>query len=99
MDVHHACLCKTLVYHSQGQTGRFTVWLNGAQNSGLVNFVPESRLPFFLQANLAVTICINQFHLPKNSRRPRKPENGIKNGFEEMEQEFPFGTFQTGKKD
>ena len=26
--------------------GRSTVWLNGKQNSGLVNFVPESRLPF-----------------------------------------------------
>jgi len=29
-----------------GQTGRSTVWINGTQNSGLVNFVSESRLPF-----------------------------------------------------
>ena len=29
-----------------GQTGRFTVWANGKQNSGLANFIPESRLPF-----------------------------------------------------
>ena len=29
-----------------GQTSRSTVWANGTQNSGLVNFVPESRLPF-----------------------------------------------------
>ena len=35
-----------VVYHLQGQTGRFMVWLNGSQSSGLVNFVPESRLPF-----------------------------------------------------
>ena len=28
------------------QTGRSKVWVNGTQNSGLVNFVPESRLPF-----------------------------------------------------
>ena len=28
------------------QTGRSKVWVNGAQNSGLVSFVPESRLPF-----------------------------------------------------
>ena len=36
-----------LVLHLEGQTGRFTVWaLNGSQSSGLVNFVPESRLPF-----------------------------------------------------
>ena len=35
-----------VVCHLYGQTGRFTVWANGKQNSGLVNFVPESRLPF-----------------------------------------------------
>ena len=38
-----------IVYHLHaihGQTGRSTVWANGTQNSGLVNFVPESRLPF-----------------------------------------------------
>ena len=28
------------------QTGRFTVWVNGSQSSGLVNLVPKSRLPF-----------------------------------------------------
>ena len=38
---------KTMVvYHLHGQTGRFTVWVNAKQSSGLVNFVPESRLPF-----------------------------------------------------
>ena len=41
-------------------------------SSGLVNFAPESRLPF-------------------TGKRPRKPETGIKDGFEEMEHEFPFG--------
>ena len=33
-----------VVYHLPGQTGRFTVWVNGKQNSGLVNFIPESPL-------------------------------------------------------
>ena len=33
-----------VVYHLHGQTGRFTVWINGTQSSGLVNLVPESRL-------------------------------------------------------
>ena len=28
------------------ETDRLTVWANGKQNSGLVNFIPESRLPF-----------------------------------------------------
>ena len=35
-----------VVYHLHGQTSRFTVWVNGSQSSGLVNFVPESRFPF-----------------------------------------------------
>ena len=35
-----------VVYHLNGQTGRSMVWANGSQNSGLVNFVPESRLLF-----------------------------------------------------
>ena len=30
-----------------GQTSRSTAWANGTQNSGLVNFVPESRLPLY----------------------------------------------------
>ena len=29
-----------------GQSSRFTVWVNGKQNSRLVNFVPEWSLPF-----------------------------------------------------
>ena len=33
-----------------------------------------------------VQISTNQFHLPK--KRPRKPETGIKDGFEEMEHEY-----------
>ena len=37
--------------HLHGQTGRFTVWANGKRNSGLVNFIRESRLPFHLPEN------------------------------------------------
>ena len=44
-------------FHLHGQTGLFTVWTNGKQNSGLVNFVSETRLPF-----------VNQLHLPKKGR-------------------------------
>ena len=35
-----------IVFYSHGQTGRFTVWSNGKQNSVLENFITESRLPF-----------------------------------------------------
>ena len=35
-----------VVYHQHRQTGQFTVWANGKQNSELFYFVPESRLPF-----------------------------------------------------
>ena len=34
-----------VVYHLHGQTGLFMVWVNGSQSSGLINFVPQSRLP------------------------------------------------------
>ena len=33
-------------YHLLGQTGRSTVRANGTQNSGVVNFVAKSLLPF-----------------------------------------------------
>ena len=39
--------CVTFLIH--GQAGRSTVWANGTQNLGLVNFLPESRLPFTVQ--------------------------------------------------
>ena len=46
-----------------GQTGRFTDWVNGMKNSGLVNFIPE----------YGFTVCFtNQFHLPKNGREGLK---------------------------
>ena len=35
-----------LLYHLHGQTDRLTDWVNGNQNSRLVNFVHESRLQF-----------------------------------------------------
>ena len=41
LGVFEGCL-----HHLHGQAGRFAVWANGKQNLGLVNFVPESRLPF-----------------------------------------------------
>ena len=36
---------------------------------------------------------------PFTEKRPRRPETGIKDGFEEMEREFPFETFRPGKQD
>ena len=73
---------STVVYYLHGQTGRFTVWVNGSQSSGLVNFFPESRL-----------------HRPFTGKRPRRPETGIKDGFEKTEHEFPFGIFHPEKLD
>ena len=46
---------------------------------------------------IAFTIATNKFHLPK--KRPRRPEPGIKDGFEEMELEFPIGRFRPEKQD
>ena len=62
--------------------------VNGWQSSGQSGkFRP--RIDF--------TICTNQFHLPK--KRPRRSETGIKDGFEGMEHEFPFGIFHPEKQD
>ena len=59
------------VVHGLGVTWRlFTVGENGKQNSGMVNFNPKSRLPFA------------QFSFEK---RPRKPETGVKDEFEDLE--------------
>ena len=49
---------------------------------------------------IAFTICTNQFHLPKNDREGlKRPKTGLKDGFEEMEHEFPFGIFRPEKHD
>ena len=43
------CWKTMVVYHllaCDGQTGWSMVWANGMQNSGLVNFILESHLPF-----------------------------------------------------
>ena len=74
-----------VVYHLRGQSGRFTA--NGGQNSELVNFIAE----------VAFTICRNQFHWPK--KRSPKPETGIKHGFEQMEDKFPCGILRPEKQD
>ena len=35
-----------VVHYLHRQTGQFTVWANGTQNSGQVNFIPESCFSF-----------------------------------------------------
>jgi len=36
----------SVVCHLPGQTSRSTIWANDKKNSGVVNVIPESRLPF-----------------------------------------------------
>ena len=67
------------------QSSRFTVKADGKQNSTLVNFVPEQRLPF---------AKISFIYRKRLGRRA----TGIKDSFEEVEHEFPFGTFRPQKK-
>ena len=59
------------------------IWTICHQNWELLNFVPESRLPF-------VQIS--------SEKRPRRPETGIKGGFHEREREFLFETFRPSGK-
>ena len=48
-------------------------------------FVPESRLPSLYKS------------VPFSKKRPRRPEPGFKDGFEDMEHEFQFGIFRPEK--
>ena len=50
----------------------------------VLNLVPESRLPF---------AQIGSF----TGKRPKRPEAGVTDGFEEMEHEFPLGIFRPEK--
>ena len=58
-----------VVYHLHGQTGWFTVWVNGKKNSGLVNLTPDSRFNLYRSVSFSV-------------KRPLKPEPGVKDGFD-----------------
>ena len=75
-----------VVYHLRGQTGRFIMWVNGSQSSGLVN----------LSRN-----CVYHLYksVPLTGKRPRRPETGIKDGFKKTKHEFPFGIFYPEKED
>ena len=71
----------------------FQPWVcaNVMQNSGLVNFVPESRLP---------CICLNK-SIPFTAKRARKSGKYWYQSWlwRNMEHEFPFGTFHQEKQD
>ena len=56
---------------------------NPAQTSVLVNFVPES--------------CLLK-SVPFTGKQPRRPETGIKDGFEEMEHKLPLRIFHPEKQ-
>ena len=43
--------------------------------------------------------CTNQFYFPENGHQGLRSENrDLKDAFEEMEYEFPFGTFRPEKQ-
>ena len=63
------------------QTSRFMVWVNAVQNSGLINFIPESRLTFVQFDSLS-------------DKRPRRLKTGVKDSFEKNKKEVPFRTFR-----
>ena len=67
-----------------GQTCQFSVWANGKQNSGLINFILESCLPF---------VQISSVYL-KMATKARK---WYQICFEEKEHKFPFGAFHLEK--
>ena len=52
---------------------------------------------WYFPPGIAFTFCRKS--VPFTEKLPRKPETGIKVGFEEMEHEFPFGTSRPKKAD
>ena len=50
-----------------------------------------SKIHDKFHSEIAFTICTDQFHF--GEKGPRKPETVIKDGYEEIEHKFPFGTF------
>ena len=54
-----------VVYHLHGQTVRLTVWINGLQSSGLVNFVRESRLPFVQTSSIYGRMALKKWNTEK----------------------------------
>ena len=71
--------------HLHGQTGRFTVWVNGKNNSEMANFHMDDR----------VYMTIVYKSLPFTEKRPRTPESGIRDGFEaKTTNSVPFETFR-----
>ena len=78
--VHFGCLLFTWANQSLHGLG-----INGKQNSGLVNFIPEYYCVYHL------------FHLLK--KWLRRPKTGIKDGFKELEHKIPYETFRLRKYD
>ena len=65
-------------------TRLFSIYMRKPFGSRFGQLVSKFRIVIFL-SGLAFTICTNPSHLQRESG------TGIKNGFDEMEHEFPFG--------
>ena len=68
-------------------------WANRSVHS-LSKWFAEFRTGKF-RPGIAITIST----ISTDQLRPRRPETGIKDGFEEMDHEFPFGIFHPDKQD
>ena len=78
-----------VVYHSHVQTGWFTVWENGKQNSRLLNFIRESGLLFVLVSSISAF----------TEKQQQNIETGIKNRFETLKHKgLPFQMFRCSWK-
>ena len=74
-----------VVYHFQGQSGRFTVWANCKQNSGLL-ILSRNRLSHLYKS------------VPFTEKRTRKPENGIIWNIPPGKTGLPFEVFHYSRK-
>ena len=78
-----------VVHYLHGQTGQFTVWANGTQNSGQVNFIPESCFSFakissFNRKTAAKALNWYQRWLWRNGTRISVPSRKNKTTFSDV---------------
>ena len=74
-----------MVCHLHGQTGRFTVWVNGKNNSEMANFHLNDRV--------YMTIVYKSLHLPKNGLEHLKLESEMALK-QKTTNSVPFETFR-----
>ena len=89
---------RGLFYHLHPQTGRFTIWVNGKQNSALVNFATESRLPFLQISSIYCKTTAKAFQKLVSKMALEQWTTNLRVEHSDRENSTPFQTFRCSRK-